>query len=284
MTDTWFSKYIKIGANIMRKDDTKRKEVPEREIDIIPILKELLKKLWLIILVGLILGGAVFVGTKILIKPTYRSGFTAYVNNKQGKESTDYLTSSDVTASKQLVLTYQKILTSNTILTAAAKSMELDASYNTLQKLVSTEVKDETEIISVFVVDTDPQFAYDYAQAISKTAPQYMAQIVEGSSMKIIDYPEFSDKRYKPSYSNFALIGFLIGALIVIVFVIIRYFMDDTVKSEGEVENKFALPILGIIPDVTKASNKGSDYYYYEQNNKTEQVNISESEQKDEEK
>ena len=59
--------------------------------------------------------------------------------------------------------------------------------------------------------------------------------------------------------------------------------MDDTVKNEGEVENKFTLPILGVIPDVTKASNNGSDYYYYEQNNKTEQVNISESEQKNEE-
>ena len=239
MTDTWFSKYIKIGANIMRKDDTKRKEVPEREIDIIPILKELLKKLWLIILVGLILSGAVFVGTKVLIKPTYRSGFTAYVNNKQSKENTDFLSSSDVTASKQLVLTYQKILTSNTILTAAAKSMELD------------------------------------------TAPQYMAQIVEGSSMKIIDYPEFSDKRYKPSYSRFALIGFLIGALIVIVFVIIRYFTDDTVKSESDIESSFSIPILGVIPDVSKASNNHSDYYYYSQNSEDKKF---ESEQKDEEK
>ncbi len=268
----------------MKKTESKKADNQELEINIIPLLKEIVKKIWLIALVGLIVGGGVFVGAKLMIKPTYRSGFTAYVNNKQGKENTDYLTSSDVTASKQLVLTYQKILTSNTILTAAAKSMELDASYNTLQKLVSTEVKDETEIISVFVVDTDPQFAYDYAQAISKTAPQYMAQIVEGSSMKIIDYPEYSEKRFKPSYTRFALIGFLIGALLVVIFVIIRYFMDDTVKNEGEVENKFALPILGVIPDVTKASNKGSDYYYYEQNNKTEQVNISESEQKDEEK
>ena len=268
----------------MKKTESKKADNQELEINIIPLLKEIVKKIWLIALVGLIVGGGVFVGAKLMIKPTYRSGFTAYVNNKQGKENTDYLTSSDVTASKQLVLTYQKILTSNTILTAAAKSMELDASYNTLQKLVSTEVKDETEIISVFVVDTDPQFAYDYAQAISKTAPQYMAQIVEGSSMKIIDYPEYSEKRFKPSYTRFALIGFLIGALLVVIFVIIRYFMDDTVKNEGEVENKFALPILGVIPDVTKASNEGSDYYYYEQNNKTEQVNISESEQKDEEK
>lgn len=267
----------------MKKNENEKIESRELEINIIPLLKELLKKIWLILLVGLIVGGAVFVGAKLMIKPTYRSGFTAYVNNKQSKENTDYLSSSDVTASKQLVLTYQKILTSNTILTASAESMGIDSSYDSLNRKVSTEVKDDTEIISVYVVDTDPQFAYDYAQAISKTAPTYMAQIVEGSSMKIIDHPEYSEKRFKPSYTNYAIIGFLIGALLVVIFVIIRYFMDDTVKNEEEVENKFALPILGVIPDVTKASNKGSDYYYYEQNNKTEQVNISESEQKNEE-
>lgn len=247
----------------MKKTETKKNETPDVEINIIPILKEILRRLWLIVLVGLIVGGAVFVGTKIFIKPTYRSGFTAYVNNKQSKENTDFLSSSDISASKQLVLTYQKILTSNTILTASASSMGFDATYSTLQKMVFTEVKDDTEIISVYVVDTDPQFAYEYAQAIAKTAPQYMAEIVEGSSMKIIDHPEFSDKRYKPSYMQFAFIGFLIGAAIVLLFVIIRYFMDDTVKDENEIETRFAIPILGVIPDVTKASNNRSDYYYY---------------------
>lgn len=247
----------------MKKTETKKNETPDVEINIIPILKEILRRLWLIALVGLMVGGAVFAGTKIFIKPTYRSGFTAYVNNKQSKENTDFLSSSDISASKQLVLTYQKILTSNTILTASASSMGFDASYGTLQKMVFTEVKDDTEIISVYVVDTDPQFAYEYAQAIAKTAPQYMAEIVEGSSMKIIDHPEFSDKRYKPSYMQFAFIGFLIGAVIVLLFVIIRYFMDDTVKDENEIETRFSIPILGVIPDVTKASSNRSDYYYY---------------------
>ncbi len=268
----------------MSKTENKKAENQELEINIVPLLKEIVKKLWLIVLIGLIIGSGAFVGAKILVKPTYRSGFTAYVNNKQGKQTTDYLTNSDVAAAKQLVLTYQSIIKSSSILTTAAKSIGIDQSYESLAKRVSTEVKDETEIISVYVVDTDPQFAYDYAQAISKTAPTYMSQIVEGSSMKIIDVPEYNETRFEPSYIRYAIIGFLIGALIVIIFVIIRYFMDDTVKNEGEVENKFALPILGVIPDVTKASNNGSDYYYYEQNNKTEQVNISESEQKNEEK
>ena len=268
----------------MKKTENKKIESQEVEINLIPLLKEILRKLWLILLVGVIVGGAVYVGAKVFIKPTYRSGFTAYVNNKQSKQSKDYLTSSDVNAAKELVLTYQSIIKSNSILTAAAKSIGVDMPYDSLAGRVSTEVKDDTEIISVYVVDTDPQFAYDFAQAISKTAPAYMAQIVEGSSMKIIDVPEYNDRRYKPSYMRYGIIGFLIGALIVTVIIIIRYFMDDTVKNESEIENKFAMPILGVIPDVTKASNRSSDYYYYEQNNKTERVNISEGERKNEEK
>lgn len=268
----------------MNKTENKRNESQNFEIDLVALLKETVKKLWLILLVGLIVGATVYVGAKVFIKPTYRSGFTAYVNNKQGKQTTDYLTSSDVNAAKLLVLTYQSIIKSNNILTAAAESIGVDLPYESLAKKVSAEVKDDTEIISVYVVDTDPQFAYEYAQAIAKTAPAYMAQIVEGSSMKIIDVPEYSEKRYKPSYLKFGLIGFLIGALLVIIFIVVRYFMDDTIKNESEIESKFALPILGVIPDITKASNKSSDYYYYEQNNKTERVNISESERKNEEK
>lgn len=266
----------------MRKNENKKSEAPEMEIKVIPLLKELLKKIWIIALVGLIVGAAVFVGAKVFIKPTYRSGFTAYVNNKQGNQKDkDFLTSSDVTASKQLVLTYQKILTSNTILTAAADSIDVDMPYSRLRKMVTTEVKDDTEIISVFVENQDPQFAYDYAQAISKTAPQYMAQIVEGSSMRIIDYPEYSDTRFKPDYVRFAIFGFLGGAFLVIIWIIIRYFMDDTVKAEAEIETRFSIPILGIIPDISKASNDRSDYYYYAHNTQETQP---ESEQKDEKK
>lgn len=266
----------------MKKTESKRNEPQEIEINIAPLLKELLKKIWLIVLVGLIVGGAVYVGAKVFVKPTYRSGFTAYVNNKQGKQNTDFLTSSDVNAAKELVLTYRNIITSNTILTAAAKSIGADQPYENLAKKVYTEIKDDTEIIAVYVVDTDPQFAYEYAQAIEKTAPSYMSQIVEGSSMKIIDVPEYSNKRYKPSYIRYGFIGFLVGALIVAVIIIIRYFLDDTVKNEAEIEDKFALPILGVIPDVTRASSKSSDYYYYENTTKTEQVNIAEGEQKNE--
>ena len=87
--------------------------------------------------------------------------------------------------------------------------------------------------------------------------------------MKIIDYPQYTENRYKPSYIRYAVIGFAIGALLVAAWVIVRYFMDDTVKNENDLESRFSLPILGIIPDVSKAGSFGlgyNDYYSYDHN------------------
>lgn len=234
------------------------------ELDIIPILMTLLHKLWLIVLVGLIVGGAVYGITKAMVKPVYRSGFTAYINNQQNQQSKDSLTSSDINAAQQLTRTYSYMLRSDSILTASAKSIECELPYSVLKYMVTTEIQPDTEIIAVYVVDKDPQFAYDYAIAISKTAPGYMADFVDGSSMKIIDHPVYSTKRYKPSYINYGWLGFLAGALLVAVIVIIQHFRDDTIKSEMDLEKLFPFPVLGVIPDAESLNSNSAGYYYSE--------------------
>lgn len=269
----------------MKKNTGKTNEPAEMEINLIPLLKELLKCLWLIALIGVVIGGAAFAAARIFVKPTYRCGFTAYINNKQVQQNTDYLTVSDVSASKQIVLTYQTTLASSSVLSAAAESIRLDLPYSSLRPMVSIEAQDETQIITVYVVSTDPKQAYDFAEAIAKTAPDHMADIVEGSSMKIIDHPVYTETRYKPNYFRYALIGFIIGALIVAAGVIILYFLDDTVKSETDMEARFSLPILGVIPDVSRAGAKGSDYYdYYSYGQSGEKQDDSKGEEQSNEK
>ena len=236
----------------------------EAEIDIIPILKVLLSKLWLMILVGIIFAVAVYGVTKVTIKPVYRCSFSAYVNNQHAQADKSTLSNQDLIAAQQLTKTLSYILKSNTILSASLQSINSDMSYEEFSELVSTDIKDGTELISVHVINHDPQLAYDLANAIAKTAPSYMAEIVEGSSMKIVDYPVYSAKRYQPSYLRFAILGFLFGALLVAVVVLIRFFKDDTVRSEDDVEQRFGLPILGVLPDNISSSRNTDDYYSYE--------------------
>ena len=121
------------------------------------------------------------------------------------------------------------------------------------------------EDMSIRVEHQDPETAYILANAIANTAPAYMSEIVVGSSMKIIDYPMYSDKRYKPNYIRYSLLGFLLGAVLVIIKVIVSTLTDDKVKSVQDIEDRFSLPILGVIPDVLESTDeKGKGYYAYE--------------------
>lgn len=249
----------------MKEKDFDPKQKNEIEIDIIPAVKALLSKLWLMILIGFIVAGVAFGATKMLIKPTYRCGFSAYINNQHAQAADkNTLTNSDLAAAQHLTKTLSYIIRSNTILSASLESIDSKLSYEEFSKMVSTEIKDETELISVYVVNKDPHTAYELANAIANTAPAYMAEIVEGSSMKIVDYPVYSNRRYAPNYVKYALFGFLIGALAVAVIVIIRCFMDDVVRSEEEIEQRFGLPILGILPDNSHVNKTGDNYGAYE--------------------
>ena len=71
----------------------------EIEIDLVPIFKAVISKLWLMILIGAIFAGIAFGATKVIIKPTYRCSFTAYVNNQSGKDS---LTQQDINADNRV--------------------------------------------------------------------------------------------------------------------------------------------------------------------------------------
>jgi len=241
--------------------DKKERNKAGAEIDIIPLLKALLSRLWLMVLVGSIVAGVVYGATKILIKPTYRCGFTAYVNNQHAQAEKSVLTNSDLVAAQQLTKTYNYIICSNTVLMASLKSIDSDLSYNSIRSMVSTSIQDQTELISVYVINHDPELAYELANAIAKTAPTYVADIVEGSSMKIVDYPTYSENRYGPNYLKYAILGFLFGFMLIAIIVIIRFFKDDSVKEESELELRFSLPVLGVIPDINATSKSNSSYY-----------------------
>ena len=235
----------------------------ERSIDLLPLFKALLAKLWLMIFFGMITGSIVFGVTKVLIKPVYRCGFTAYINNQQSQIDKNIVTSSDLVAAQQLTKTYGFIIQSNTVLSASLKAIQSDIAFEDFKKMVNTEIKDETELISVYVKNQDPDMAYQLANAVAKTAPKYMSQIVEGSSMKIVDYPEPTVTRYGPSYVKYGVVGFLFGVLLIMIKTIIFFFQDDRVKSDQQIEESFDIPILGIIPNGTSIGQQKNGHYYY---------------------
>ena len=80
------------------------KEEKDFEINISEILWAFWKKLWCIILVALIFGGASYFHAKATAKPTYNAGAMLIINNKP--DGRDYLSSDLINTSKELANTY----------------------------------------------------------------------------------------------------------------------------------------------------------------------------------
>lgn len=98
--------------------------------------------------------------------------------------------------------------------------------------MVSTNTEDETEVIGVYVTAEDPKVAAQLASAIADVAPQMISQIIEGSSMQIIDEPLVPTSIYSPNYSKNTAVGFLIGAVIAVAIIVIKELLDDHVKMK----------------------------------------------------
>ena len=262
----------------MKKIQKNQKKIDDKDekkgINIIPLLMHLLKKAWIIILVGAIMGAMTLLFVKLFVSPTYRCSFTAYVNNQHATASKDMLTASDLNAAKELVLTYTTIMTSNSIMASADEVLDTSYSVKQLKSMVRTEIKDDTEIIQVYVIAKSPEESYRIANAIAYVSPKIMSNIVEGSSMKIVDYPQVPDGIYKPNYVRFTLLGFGAGVLITIIVLIILYLRNDIITEESELESEFSFPVLGVIPDVNSTTGGKTGYYYeyyYQENDKGEQ-------------
>ena len=232
-------------------------------IDLIPLLKALKKKLPLIIAVSLIGAAIAACISMFVITPMYRTDFRVYVNNKADNDYQESLTSADVSAARSLASTYAEIIESRTVLQEAANNCGLGSlDYEKqLLKLVSAEPSTTTELITVYVKGTSPMNALYLAQAVSMSAQARISNIIEGSSMVIVDEPYTPTAKFSPSNSKNTIIGFLIGAVLICGIIAIKEITDTRVKNEESLEERFSIPVLGTVPNFGSASKAAAGYY-----------------------
>ena len=238
----------------MQDNQKKNAAMVERSVDIIRLLRALAKRAWIILLIAVICAVMTFSYAKLFVTPTYRSSFTAYVNNRiTGAEGQSNMTSADISASRGLTYLYQEIILSRSVLMDAATACGLNVSYSTLSKNVTTSVATNAAIITVYVSAESPEEAVELASAIAAAAPDHVARVVDGSSMRIVDYPVKPGAPYAPNSARYGLIGFVIALLAGCTVVILIDVVADKVASASEIEERYGIAVIGIIPDMQQA-------------------------------
>lgn len=231
------------------------------EIDILKLAKAVLRNVWAVILAAVIGGAALFGYTYILVDPTYESRALMYVNNTDINLGTDYtISSSGLAAAQELVNTYIVILEARTTINEVIKEAGVDRTYTQLVKMIEAAPVNETEIFEIVVTSTDPKEAEIIANAITKVLPTRIADIVNGSSVRIVDYAVLPSARSGPSYSTNTVLGIIAGIAISVLVIVVREMYDVFIREEEYLTETYGLPVLAAIPH---ADSSSGGYYKY---------------------
>lgn len=236
-----------------------------KQLNFQEIFYALLRKIWLIVLCAAILGTGAYIFTHNFITPMYQAKVTIYVNNSSSntEDLINTITSADLSTSQKLVTTYVTILKSDTVLEKVAQEVGGNLSIGGIRGMMTAAAVDKTEVFEVKISNADPALAATIANTIASVAPGEIANIVEGSSTKIIDYAKVPSAPYTPNKLNNTIIGAAAGALLAIFFILAQVVLDVRVKSEEDLSMLSPAPVLGMIPDFEFGNKNG---YGYEDN------------------
>ena len=227
----------------MEKDTMQQPD--ELEIDLWEIFLVLLHNLALIISVGIMVALGAFLVTQLFGVPQYESTTKIYILNKQENNAVTY---SDIQLGTQLTKDYAELIQSRFVLEEVVQGMGLDLSYEEIAKKVSVTTPTDTRILAITVTDTDPVTAMQMANAIREAAAVHIMNVMDIQAVNVSETANMPMKKASPSVLKNTLIGGMAGIFLMIIVILIRFLMDDTVKTPEDVEKYLHLSTLAVIP------------------------------------
>ncbi len=216
----------------------------EIEIDLFELFMELKRKIWVILGVAVLCAGAAGAFSAFVLTPQYTSTAMVYILSKE----TTLTSLADLQIGSQLTKDYKIIVTSRPVLEDVIEGLELNTTYKDLKKKITIDNPADTRILSISVMDPDPQMAKAIADKIAGTASDYVGDIMEMVPPKLIEDGEVPLLKTSPSNTKNALIGGLVGALVVCGAVTARVVLNDTVRTEEDVTRYLGLTVLASVP------------------------------------
>jgi capsular polysaccharide biosynthesis protein len=172
------------------------------------------------------------------------------------------ISTADLSAAKSLVSTYSVILKSRTVVNEVIDLSGVNYSYEQMLNMVEAKAVDNTEVFSITVTSSNPMEAEMLANLYAQVLPEKIAEIVNGTDAKIVDYAVIAAKRSSPSYTKNTAVGAMAGLVIAAAIVVIGFLRDDVIHSEDYLTKTYPnIPLLTVVPDLISTKSNGYGYY-----------------------
>lgn len=220
------------------------------EINLSEFFRYYLSKIkWVIItILAIVIVGNVY--NIITRKPLYESN-TTIVLATENKDDEKY-TQSDVLLNQNLVSTYSQIIKSRSVINTLIKDEKLKYNYDELSSMINVSSVDDTEIIKISVKSKNKKEALKIADAIVPIFSKEVKRIYNINNVSVVDKASVLSKPCNINYVKENILYILIGFVLSSGVIFLIYYFDTSIKSADEIENKYELTVLGVVPKVRR--------------------------------
>lgn len=228
-------------------------------IDLVKLIRYLLKRIWVLILCAAIGFGLRYWQTTHRIPITYTATGTMYVyNSNPNLVNYQYATAMDLDSAVKLIDTYMIVVKSNKVMEVVTDRLAADYP-GIMPGFIASSLRmssvSETGVVSVSSTTADPKLSADITNAVLDVAPEELIRVVGAGSVEVIDYamePEFADNR-RPVWRGIigAIAGVMLGGLILLLLFLFNRRIMDT----KDLTDAYTFPVLASIRR-TKGSEK----------------------------
>ena len=227
------------------------KEQNMMEIDVFHLLKILWKRKLLIVLVAFVTGAVAFAYSSFIVKPEFTSTTRIYVVNRNQGDKPG-LTNQDLQAGSYLVKDYREIILSQDVLEKIATDLKLELPPKDLAIKIKVTVPVDTRIVSISVTDRAPEEASRIANSLREVAAQKIISVTRVSDVTTLEEARPATSPSSPNIRRNTMVGFLAGAVVMVVTVLLVELLDTRVKRPEDIEDVMQIALLGVVPNLDK--------------------------------
>ena len=124
-----------------------------------------------------------------------------------------------------------------------------DEEAEKIKNNISVNSAKDTEIIEIKVTNEDPNKAADVANEIAKVFSEKIVEIYNISNIYLLDRAQAPEKPSNVNHMKDIVIFAFIGLVIAAAYVLVANMLDNTIKTEEDIEKLTGLVVLTAIPD-----------------------------------
>lgn len=205
------------------------------------------RRMLAIFICAAVCGCVSFFVSGFLLAPQYTAEASLYVLSNMNR-SENGITSSELTASQQLVNTYIVVLKSDKVLDQVISRLNLNLSPNDIRDHLRAVSIDGTEAFKISFGSDSPELSQSIVNMILEVAPLEIIRVVKAGSAEVIDRATLPTQPSSPNTALYTAAGALFGFVIAFGISIACALLSTKIHDEEYLTQTFMIPVLGSIP------------------------------------